>query len=465
MNKGIVMELSDRHIIVMTSGGVFRKLPRDGRTCEVGEEILFAETLAARKTPPMAKLSGFVAAVVMCVVVIAAMTNLTGSAEVVAYVSMDINPSVEFGIDSAEKVQDLKGLNEDGAKLVSGIDYKGKPLETVTNEVLRRADEQGPLAQGEGDIIIASALVKNTDKISDSALADKLKEQVTKYIATVHPNEASRYEVTAFAAPQEIRQAAEANGLSTGKYAIYLAAKNNGTPLPLDDFKKESVHQLAQQNGGIEALVDPRQPPAKGLFKQLLEEEKSGKLDERAKQLAEQRGRASQFGNGDGAKNTDDKTFSKTGANNDARKAEPAKTDDKNVRQQAGKNGSGKDNEKKDSNARPNGKPAGGTSSSGQGSYINKGKFDNRDDNKQSDNNKQNDNKQDDNKQAADKTDDKSNPRTDDKADAEKKSDGGRSGNKNRNNGKRDTQTGKPDDHSNDRPDLKNGAAKKDEQN
>jgi hypothetical protein len=461
LNKGIVMELSDRHVIVMTSGGVFRKLPRDGRTCEVGEEILFAETPAARKAPRMAKLSGLVAAVIMCIAAIAAMTNMTGSAEVVAYVSMDINPSVEFGIDDAEKVQDLKGLNEDGEKLVSGINYKGKPLETVTNEVLRRADEQGPLAKGEGDIIIASAVVKNTDKISDSALADKLKEQVTKYIAAEHPNEASHYEVTAFAAPQEIRQAAEANGLSTGKYAIYLAAKNNGTLLPLDDFKRESVHQLAQQSGGIEALVNPLQPPAKGVFKQLLEEEKSGKLDERAKQLAEQRFRALHSGNddGNGAKKTDDDKSSRTDARNDARKAAPAKTDDKNVRQQ-GKNFNSRDNEKQDSNSRPDGKPAGGTSSSGQGSFNNNNdKFDSRDAGKRDDN------KKDDNKPAAGKTDDKNKPRADDKGDAEKKNDDRKSGSNPRdrnNNGKKDTRS--PENKSDGAPDLKKGAAKKGEQ-
>lgn len=446
MNKGIVMELSDRHVIVMTSGGVFRKLPKDGRTCEVGEEILFAEPLAARKAPPMAKLSGLVAAVVMCIVIIATMTNMTGKAEVVAYVSMDINPSVEFAIDVTEKVLDLKGLNDDGTKLIAGIDFKGKLLEAVTNDVLHKAEAQGPLAKGEGDIVIVSSLVKNTDKISDAAIADQLKEQVTKYLKAEHPNQADRYEVAAFAAPQEIRQAAEANGLSMGKYAIYLNAKNNGTPVAIEDFKQESVHQLAKQNGGIEALVNPKQPPAKGVFKQLLEEEKSGKLDERVKQLAEQRDRDS--ANGGGGKKPNDKTPSKSDGRSDSKKNEPGKGDEKN-----GKSGKydqnkndNRNDDKKNSSVKPTSeKPAGGATSSEQGSYINKGRSDNRDDNKKDDGKKDDEKKSDDSKSGEKSGDKKDTP--------PKKNDDQSQGKRN-----------EKKDSSNSKPGANNDNQKKDEQ-
>ena len=74
-------------------------------------------------------------------------------AKCVAYVTIDINPSVEIGIDNDEVVQDLNGLNSDGDDLIQTLVFKGKSLEDVTSDILDKA-EQGALAKGEGDIII-----------------------------------------------------------------------------------------------------------------------------------------------------------------------------------------------------------------------------------------------------------------------------------------------------------------------
>lgn len=392
MNKGIVMEMSDRHVIVMTPKGDFRRLPRDSRTCEIGEEILFAEPPVRRNVPAMAKLSGLVAAVVLCIAVFAGVTDFTGKNDVVAYVSMDINPSVEMGIDSAEKVRDLRGLNEDGKQLIAGLDYKGKDMDAVAEAILQKA-EQGPLAKGEGDIIIASSAVKETNQIDDTAIADKLKAQVSKYLKEEHPNDADKYEVTAFAAPAEIRQEAESQGLSTGKYAIYLAAKSRGSAVPLDEFKTESIYQIAKANGGIDTLIDPQNLPEKAAFKQLLEEEKSGKLTEKANQAAEKNGKPASAGN---AKNADDKNAkndSKASDKKDTGKTTNAKTDNgkdnkngnnknngdknnndnKNGNDKNGNDKNGKSNDDSNSASKPGTvKPAGGDRSAEQDSYIKK---------------------------------------------------------------------------------------------
>lgn len=384
MNKGIVMEMSDRHVIVMTPRGDFRQLPRDGRTCEIGEEILFAEPTIRRKVPPMAKLSGLVAAVVLCIVVFAGVTDFTGKNDVVAYVSMDINPSVEIGIDNAEKVWDLRGLNDDGKQLIAGLNYKGLDMAAVAEAILQKA-EQGPLAKGEGDIIIASSIVKDTKKIDDAAIADKLKEQVAKHLREEHPTDLANYEVTAFAAPVEIRQEAASQGLSTGKYAIYLAAKSNGNSVPLEDFKKESIHQIAQANGGIDELVNPQSMPAKATFKQLLEDEKSGKLTERAKQAADQKVKPTSAGSSKNADDKNAKNDSKSSDKKDNGKTGGSKNDNgknnDNSKNDTSKNNNGKNdnnkNNKSNDDSKPANKPsttkpAGGDRSAEQDPYIKK---------------------------------------------------------------------------------------------
>ncbi|MFD0697935.1 anti-sigma factor domain-containing protein [Paenibacillus sp. GCM10027628] len=284
MNKGIVMELSESSIIVMSPDGRFEKLPRGTRNCEVGEEILFAPVKRRMRVPQMAIASALAAAIVLCFVLVSTLTGSVPGGQVVAYVTIDINPSVEIGIDNQEVVQDLQGLNTDGVNLIQSMAFKGKSLEDVTSAILDKA-EQGALAKGEGDIIISSTVVADKTTVSDEAIANKLKAQVNKHIQDAHPDQVKNYEVTAFAAPQEVRQEAKANGVSAGKYAIYLNALDNGTKVSLDDIKSVSIHQLAKDNGGIDKLVQPDKPIDKSTLKKLIEEEKSGKLNEKFQQL------------------------------------------------------------------------------------------------------------------------------------------------------------------------------------
>ncbi|MBP1966769.1 anti-sigma-I factor RsgI family protein [Paenibacillus aceris] len=280
MNKGIVMEISESSIIVMNPEGRFEKLPRGTRNCEIGEEILFAPVNRRFRVPQIGILSGLAAAIVLCFVLVSTLTGSVPSDQVVAYVTIDINPSIEIGIDNKEIVQDLNGLNSDGVELISTLQYKGKSLEDVTSDILDRA-EQGALAKGEGDIIISSTVVEQKAAVNDEAIATKLKNQVSKHIEQAHPEQVKNYEVTAFAAPQEVRQEAKASGVSAGKYAIYLNAVDNGVKVSLDDIKSVSIHQLAKENGGIDKLVAPSKPIDKSSLQRLVADEKSGKLSER----------------------------------------------------------------------------------------------------------------------------------------------------------------------------------------
>ncbi|TVY09717.1 anti-sigma factor domain-containing protein [Paenibacillus cremeus] len=280
MNKGIVMEITDRSIIVMRSDGKFQRVSRKKRNCEIGEEIVYADAGINWRSPSVAGRSAIAAAVIFCLVLFASFNGKLGSPEVVAYVSMDINPSIEMGLDVKENVIELRGLNDDGVDLIQTVDYKGKSLENVAGKLLDKA-EQKSLARGEAEIVIASTAVGDNTKVSDTAIAEKLRQQVTKHIETTHPTQVSSYQVAAFAAPQEVREAAVQNGVSTGKYAVYLNAKNSGTDITLDELKKESVLQISKEKPEVAKLIQPGALPSKADYKKLVDEEKSGQLDKK----------------------------------------------------------------------------------------------------------------------------------------------------------------------------------------
>jgi hypothetical protein len=357
MNKGIVMELSESSIIVMNSKGRFDKLPRGTRNCELGEEILYAPVKRRLRIPQMAIASGLAAAIVVCFVLVSTLSGGVPGNSVVAYVTIDINPSIEIGIDNNEIVRDLHGLNTDGEDLIESLVFKGKSLEVVTSDILDKA-EQGALAKGEGDIIISSTVVGANTTVNDEEIATKLKAQVNKHIEVSHPDQVKNYEVQAFAAPQEVRQEAKASGVSVGKYAVYLNAIDNGAKVSLDEIKTTSIHQLAKENGGILTFVKPDKPIDKTSLQRLLADEKSGKFTERIQQYQNEKASAINSPNKDDDKNTKNSKSNNSGSNTQSKvtnKPTPTPTpkndrdnNNKNSNNDRNNNNNGNNNNNKD---------------------------------------------------------------------------------------------------------------------
>lgn len=283
MNSGIVMEVSNKHIIVMTREGLFERLPARNRSCQVGEEITYAPLHSRFRYPALSTVSIFTAAVMFCLILLTTLPGLFADKTVVAYVSIDINPSVEVGIDGKKIVREASGLNDQGTELIRALKFKGKTISEFAEALLQKAEEKQYLKQGEGDIVIASTVINDGAKVNDNLLSEDLKQQVLTHFVKKYPGQSPDIEVTAFAAPKEVREEAKQHGLSPGKYAVYLGAKSAGLDLKLDDFKTDSVHNIAKENGGIGKLVDGSKLK-KDSIKELLQEEKDGSLD---KQLEE----------------------------------------------------------------------------------------------------------------------------------------------------------------------------------
>ncbi|RAV04140.1 anti-sigma factor domain-containing protein [Paenibacillus sp. YN15] len=280
MSKGIVMEVSGKYLIVMTPSGLFERIPRMERSCEVGEEIAYTPGVTRSRRPAFALLSGFVAAVMLAMILFTGLTSVFSDKSVVAYVSIDINPSIELGIDKNKRVREMKGLNDKGLEIVRSVSYKGRSMDDVTDKILQKAEEMMVFAEGEADIVIAGTVVKEDAALDDVQVTEALKQQVLAHVVTKHPEEADKIQVTAFAAPPEIVETAKENGLSLGKYSVYLNAKNAGHDIKVEDLQQDSVHDIANAEGGIAKLVDPK-TLGKESIRELLKEEKDGTLDKR----------------------------------------------------------------------------------------------------------------------------------------------------------------------------------------
>lgn len=129
------------------------------------------------------KIMSLVLATVMCFGIVSFAGCSGKTAEAQSYMTVDINPSVEFTLDKDNKIVSVTALNDDGAVLISGTAFVGKTAEDGAKLVVELATEQGYLVKGEasktdGEVKIAvSGNTETAKKIYDS-----VKGKVDKYI-------------------------------------------------------------------------------------------------------------------------------------------------------------------------------------------------------------------------------------------------------------------------------------------
>ena len=97
-------------------------------------------------------------------------TESTASGE--AYLTVDINPSLEFLLED-DKVVSVKAGNEDGATLISGENFVGLTSEECVKKVVELAEDTGYLNDDNADVDIAVAADKDDVRVEIEARAKK----------------------------------------------------------------------------------------------------------------------------------------------------------------------------------------------------------------------------------------------------------------------------------------------------
>jgi|GEM_PF-1305639 hypothetical protein len=252
--RAIVMELSEKHLIVLTPSGEFRRVPRSGQAdVDIGDEIVLTNR---RRHIPRRAWAWTAASLVVLLLFPLVLVPTSKAEPIVAYVTLDVNPSVELGINDEEEVRELRGLNDEGKNLASGIEYKGKnAADVVASLVEKTSSTIDAKAAADHDIVIASVVVG--DQLDDPdqfevQLESDIHEAVTKVVL---PSD----NVTVISVPKEVREEAERSGVSTGKMAVYLMAKSKNPKLKLDSLKDQSIQEWTASEGGVQSVVPSKE--------------------------------------------------------------------------------------------------------------------------------------------------------------------------------------------------------------
>lgn len=237
--KGIVTRISGDKCIILTPEGEFRRLPLPSGPIRVGQEISCFRGFSTL-------FSGWsryatLAACLLLVLVGLLSLQQPASADAAAYISLDINPSLELAVNTDYKVIGVRTLNQDAKRLLNGIEYQNQDVYQVLSAVLEKAIELQYVSREKSNLVVSSVVELNPKVQLDAGRLQK---------AVAQPLKAQNLKVSVvfLKANKAEREQANSLELSTGKYILFKEDKTNDSQETLDYYRSNSLSKLANEN-------------------------------------------------------------------------------------------------------------------------------------------------------------------------------------------------------------------------
>lgn len=289
MKTGIILEVGDHFLTVLTPDGEFLRARNERHPYEVGQEIEFYPINEAEKK--RAFLSKWKSSLKNKALIAAAMAILVGgaslipvykSSQVYAYMSIDDKSNIELAVNEDLKVIGINAYNQQGEEIVNKIDnWKNRDLSAISGEILKEMEKQDLL----NDKVVFSMTVN-----VDHEKSEQLKEEIMAIKKQANERESSLVIVNG---TKEERKKANEKGVTLGQFKQPKPEKKPKTKqsqsqsvtTPTQELKIEN--QIVEQKAVQTAPIDQENPqsanPNNNSGKQPKLEKKSqhnGNLDE-----------------------------------------------------------------------------------------------------------------------------------------------------------------------------------------
>ncbi|MPM07921.1 hypothetical protein SDC9_54232 [bioreactor metagenome] len=173
----------------------------------------------------------------------------------VNYVSLDINPSVEFGVNAFNRIVCAEAYNEDGVLLLRENEYLHLSLETAVNNLVQEAAEQGYILEDGSTVVAVTAESNNNDK------ALKLQTLCENGVTAALDAEDASAIVYTDCIELQLRTQARDAGVSPGKFRLIEILQSLDPGITVEQYKNAKVTDiiteanelmLRNENGGAQ---------------------------------------------------------------------------------------------------------------------------------------------------------------------------------------------------------------------
>lgn len=200
--KGIVMEISRSEAVVLSDDGVFTKIKN--KNYSVGQVVIYRQT---KKSKILAFVCAAAAALIITCGGFAYYTPTT-------YVSLDVNPSIAFSLNTFSRVLDVQPVDDDAKPIVGELHLKNKTIDEAMQQTIDDLIEKGYITEDDnGGVIIATSNKNDT-------VAQKLADRLQKKIQNTIDEQGKVADVEAEAVSTNRVQEAKSLGVTPGKLSL-----------------------------------------------------------------------------------------------------------------------------------------------------------------------------------------------------------------------------------------------------
>ncbi|MBT2729407.1 anti-sigma factor domain-containing protein [Bacillus sp. ISL-75] len=270
MKKGVVMEIDDAFLTLLTPEGEFLHARRQNQPYAIGEEIHFFPIESVKTSnhfntlKNVFKLKPVWALMAALFIFLGSFFPMYQNNKAYAYMSIDVNPSIELSINKKMQVVEITGYNKEGKEIISQLNkWEKEDVSKVAQTILAEMEKEGYLNTKE-NIIISTVRTKEAEVKIDK----KLQENIDEIKASVNKQ---KLEITVLKATESEWKKAHKLGITTGKYkknkiqgsinqnvktkdkfgkigrkAVPLSPANTN---PLGQIKKQKENKAIENNG------------------------------------------------------------------------------------------------------------------------------------------------------------------------------------------------------------------------
>ncbi|PQZ52684.1 hypothetical protein CQZ94_23635 [Bacillus sp. MYb209] len=295
MNKGIVMDIKKHSVVVLTPNGEFITFKRKVHSHMIGEEISFneQEQRAPRfSIPSFLKPASLLVACFLCVLLF---FYNQPEEKAFAYVSVDINPSLEVSVTKDFRVIDLRACNDDGRRILKEMKrWENKHLQDVIRTIIKQSQEDKYLTNDKQVMLTAVTKDKSLEPQLEKAMQELKKEYEIKHVTVVYQS-----------STMQMRENAKKAGIGTG---VYIKQENEkqktltpSAPPSNQEERDEEIHSQPKSSPDVSSDSSPvkeeRYEKQERIEQKQSKEQQPKQIKENNGHQQENNGRGTQQGN------------------------------------------------------------------------------------------------------------------------------------------------------------------------
>ncbi len=239
--RAVIVEVSGKNAVALKRGGEFIKIKNNNYT--IGQQIDVRRSNS--NIIRMSRRLSAAAAAFVLVIGGAAYGNALWNSPV-SYVSLDINPSIEYSLNALDRVIDARGVNDDGDAIVAnlGNEVKNKEITDAISITVDALEAENYITVEEQNYIVIGVYSEKGNVL------DSVKSKVDSYV----PDEEKTLSVSTIAITKEVKEASEDMGISAGKLGYIEEITQAYGTISRDDAAELASYSVAKINQTKEAL-------------------------------------------------------------------------------------------------------------------------------------------------------------------------------------------------------------------